>query len=127
MVREHFRAHHDFLEGDQHLLQRDLRQRAGHLPVLELRRGRPDVTLEPRQRIDPLGGALEALVFLQAPDQLRARILLDAIGRDLRPRQQHARFDLRERGRHHQVLARELELQVLHQLDVAHVLARDLR
>ena len=37
-------------------------------------------------------------------------------------RQQHARLDLGERRGHHQVLAGELELQLLHQLDVLHVL-----
>ena len=43
-----------------------------------------------------------------------------------RPRQQHARLDLREHRGHQQVLARQLQLQVGHQLDVLHVLARDL-
>ena len=42
------------------------------------------------------------------------------------PRQQHARLDLREHRGHQQVFARQLELQVGHQLDVLHVLARDL-
>ena len=41
-------------------------------------------------------------------------------------RQQHARLDLGQRRGHHQVLAGELELHFLHQLDVLHVLARDL-
>jgi hypothetical protein len=41
-------------------------------------------------------------------------------------RQQHARLDLGERRGHEQVFAGQFELQHLHQLDVAHVLARDL-
>ena len=45
---------------------------------------------------------------------------------DVHARQQHARFDLGERRRHEQIFAGELELQHLHELDVARVLARDL-
>jgi len=44
----------------------------------------------------------------------------------MRARQQHTRFDLGESRRHEQILARQLQLQHLHQLDVAHVLQGDL-
>ena len=97
------------------------------LAIDELRRGHPGIALQARHALDALGGALEALVFLQAAHQLGARIGFIAGGGALRPRQQHPRFDLREGRGHQQVLARQFELQYLHQLDVAHVLAGDLR
>src|SRR5579871_3771758 len=68
---------------------------------------------------------LVALVFLQAAHQLGARIHFLALF-DGRTRQQHARFDLGQHGGHHQVFAGELQLHLLHELDVLHVLARDL-
>ena len=41
------------------------------------------------------------------------------------PRQQHARFDLGQGGRHQQIFPRQFQLQVLHQLDVLRVLQCD--
>jgi len=66
MVRKHLGARHDFLEGDEHFRQRDLRQPPHDLPILELGGSGPHVALEPWQCVDILGGALEPLVFLQA-------------------------------------------------------------
>ena len=40
--------------------------------------------------------------------------------------QQHSRFDVDERRRHHQELARDVEVHLLHQVDVFEVLLRDL-
>jgi hypothetical protein len=68
---------------------------------------------------------LEALVLLQPADQLRARIFLVLIALG-GTRQEHPRLDLGQRRSHDQVLARELELHFLHQIDVLHVLARNL-
>src|SRR5204862_258782 len=79
-----------------------------------------------RPRASRARGSPHALVFLTPPPQLRARVLLGPL-LARRPRQEHPRLDLRQRGGHHQVLPRELQLQLLHQLDVLHVLARDLR
>ena len=81
VVGEHLRARHHVLEGEQHLLQRELRQRAHDLALLEGRGRRPDVTLQPLELVDPLGGALEALVLLQPPHQLGARIELAVLAR----------------------------------------------
>jgi hypothetical protein len=92
----------------------------------QIRRCGPGIALQPRHAIDALGGALEAFVLLQAPHQLRARIRLVRRLVIAYARQQHARFHFGESRRHQQVLARQLQLQHLHQFDVAHVLARDL-
>ena len=43
------------------------------------------------------------------------------------PRQEHPGLDLGQHGGHQQVFAGELEVQLLHQLDVLHVLPRDVR
>jgi len=126
VVREHLRAAHHVLERDQHLLQRHRGQHPHHASLRELGGGRERVAVHPRQLLDVGGGALEALVLLQAAHQLGARVLLLG-GLALRARQQHARLDLRQRGGHQHVLAGELELQLLHQLDVLHVLPGDLR
>ena len=74
-------------------------------------------------------GGLELLVLEQPPHQRVARILflaLDAGGR-LGARQQHLRLDVDERRGHHQEFARDVEVQLLHQLDRVEVLLRDER
>src|SRR6202034_1954227 len=116
----------DFLERQQHLLQRHLRQAARYRLFAQLPARPPHITLHARHGIDIPRRALEALVFLQPPDQLGARVLFAIVGLARWSRQQHARFDLGQGCRHHQVFARQLQLQVLHQLDVLRVLARDL-
>ena len=74
--------------------------------------------------INVFGRLLEAFIFLQPSHQIGTRIGL--LGdRVARAWQQHAGFNFREGGRHDQIFARQLELHILHQLDVVHVLARD--
>ncbi len=126
VMRKHLRAHDHILERAQHLLKRDLRQQAHDLAVLQLGRRRPHVPLESRQRVDSFRGAFEALVFLQPADELGARIVFRSVALQGRTREQHPRLDLRQCRGHHHVLASKLELQVLHQLDVLHVLLGDL-
>ena len=79
VMREHLRTHHDILKRKKHFLERDLRQKAHDLAVLELSRSRPNVALQPRQRIDAFGSALEPLVLLQAAHELRPRVFLVAV------------------------------------------------
>ena len=74
MMREHVAARQHLLKCDQHFLQCHLRGNAHHLAIDQFRGGHPGIALQPRHAIDTLGGALEALVFLQAAHQLRARI-----------------------------------------------------
>jgi hypothetical protein len=63
---------------------------------------------------------------LQASHELRARIgFLRVLG--VHARQEHPRLDLGQRGGHEQIFAGQLELQHLHQFDIAGVLAGDLR
>ena len=71
-------------------------------------------------------GHLEPLMFDQPADQRLARILFLPVELRLgrRPRQQHARLDVDQRRRHHQELARDVEVHLLHQLDVFEVLIR---
>ena len=126
MMREHVAARQHLLEGEQHFLQRHLRRNAHHLAVDQLGGRHPGIALQARHAVDALGRALEALVLLQPAHELGARIgFLAASGR-VHTRQQHARLDLGERRGHQQIFAGQLELQHLHQLDVARVLAGDL-
>ena len=76
--------------------------------------------------VQQAGGRLELLVLEQPADQRVARILLLALdaGRRLRPRQQHLRLDVNQRRRHHEELAGDVEVQLLHQLDRVEVLLR---
>ena len=57
MVCEHLRANDHFLERDEHLLQRHLRQQPHDFAVLELGAGRPVVALQARQLVDVFRGA----------------------------------------------------------------------
>ena len=126
VMREHLGALHHILQGQQHFLQRDLRKDSHDLALHELDRSRQVIAFHARQQIDVLGCLLEAFVFLQPAYQLGARVFFFATFRRTRPRQQHARFDLGEHRRHEQIFARQLELQLRHDLDVLHVLPRDL-
>src|SRR5205085_4724290 len=91
---------------------------------------RERVTAELRERGQVLTGRLVLLVLEQPPDELLARIrpgfAIRRIERLLR-RQQHARFDVRQRRRHHQVLAGEIEVQRAGDLHVLQVLVGDER
>jgi hypothetical protein len=71
-------------------------------------------------------GELDLLVLEQAAHQLGARVLglgaaLLALGR-----QQHARLDLDEHGRHEQVFGGQLQVAAADLVHVAQVLARDI-
>ena len=124
MVREHLRTRDDLAERDDHLLQRDLRQARDRPVQLARRVGDPSVALEARQLVDAERSLFVAFVLLEAPHQLRARVGL--LGRRVRrTRQQHARFEFRQRRRHDQILAGQLQLHLLHHPDVVHVLPRD--
>ena len=109
------------VKRQQQLPQVDLR-RLGDQPLpLHLRGRLGDVPLHALQRVHVLGRRLEALVLLQAADQFGAGVLfLLAVSR--RPRQQHSRLDLGQGGRHDQVFARQFELHVPHEFDIACVL-----
>jgi hypothetical protein len=86
--------------------------------------GGKEVAFQARQPVERHRHFLEALVFLQAPDQLRARVVLVL---DFRlARQQHPRLDLGEHRRHHQVFGSQFETQCPHHGDVVDVLAGDL-
>ena len=71
-----------------------------------------------------LGGQLDLLVLQQAAHQFGARVLGFLAIVLLLGRQQHARLDLDEHGRHQQVLGRQLEVAAADFVDIAHVLAR---
>ena len=79
--------------------------------------------------VQQLGGRLELLVLEQPAHQRVARIFLLALdaGRRFRPRQQHLRLDVNERRGHHEELAGDVEVELLHQLDRVEVLLRDER
>ena len=69
------------------------------------------------------------MVFEKASNQLAARIFLDVVnsvvfvvgGR----RHEHAALDMRQRCGHHEVVARDVDIQILHQADVREVLFRN--
>ena len=126
VMREHLGALHHILQGQQHFLQRDLRKDSHDLALHQLDRSRQVIAFHARQQIDVLGCLLEAFVFLQPANQLGARVFFFATFRRSRSRQQHARFDLGEHCSHEQIFAGQLELQLGHDLDVLHVLPRDL-
>ena len=75
------------------------------------------------------GGRLELLMLEQPAHQRVARVLdlaFDA-GGGLRPRQQHLRLDVDQRRRHHEELAGDVEIELLHQRDRLEVLRGDER
>ena len=74
------------------------------------------------------GGGLEFLMVEQPADERVARILFALVGLcGIGPRQQHAALDVNQRGRHHQELAREIQIELLHQPEVVEVLLGDER
>ena len=79
--------------------------------------------------VQQLGGGLEFLVLEQPPDQRIARIFLvvGIAGGGLGPRQQHPALDVDQRRRHHQELAGDVEVELLHQVEVLEVLLGDQR
>ena len=74
-----------------------------------------------------LGRGLELLVLEQPADERLARILFRILLRGIGPRQQHARLDVNQRRGHHEELPRDVEVQLLHQVEVVEVLLGDER
>ena len=98
-----------------------LRRLAGNLGDRAVRPG----PLRAAQRlalVQQLGGGLELLVLEQAPHERLARILVRILLRRIGARQQHPRLDVDQRRRHHQELPGDVEVQLLHQVDVLEVL-----
>src|SRR5262249_47906940 len=75
--------------------------------------------------VQQLRGRLELLVFEQPAHQRLARILFRIFLRRIRTRQEHPRLDVNQRRSHHEELARHVEVQLLHQIDVGEVLLGD--
>jgi hypothetical protein len=77
--------------------------------------------------VQQLRRRLELLMLDQPPHERLARILLGLAParRRLGAGQQHLRLDVNQRRRHDQELAGDVEIQLLHQLDVREVLLRD--
>ena len=75
--------------------------------------------------VEQLGRRLELLMLHQALDQRVTGILVFlALGR-IGARHQHPRLDVNERRRHHQELPGDVEVELLHHLEVAQVLLGD--
>jgi hypothetical protein len=75
------------------------------------------------------GGGLELLMLEQPSHQGITRILWFAFDarRRFRPRQQHLRLDVNQSGCHHEEFPRDIEVQLLHQLNGIEVLLGDQR
>ena len=73
------------------------------------------------------GRFLELFVFDQLPDQIPARIVFIRlfIGRLLIDRKQAAAFQINQVRRHHDKLARDVDVQFLERLEIFEVLASD--
>src|SRR6185436_8622452 len=115
------------LEGLEHAVQRLDQPVDAHLGQggrLDLRRGRrgdppgEDLAVEQRVLGELAGHVLVLLVLEQPPDQLGPRVALLLRGlarlRRLRPRQEQPALDVGERGRHHQELACDVEVEGHH-------------
>ena len=69
-VREHLGTLQYIMEGQQQFFECHLRQLDGNFALRSLDRNHLHVALEPREVAQILGGLLEALILLEAPDQL---------------------------------------------------------
>jgi len=110
------------LECQQHLLQRHLRQGARQRP------SRSSALACQTSRSSRGMASISAAARLKRSYSCSrrtssARGSSSPLSPSPGARQQHARFDLGQRCGHHQVLAGQLQLQILHQLDVLDVLA----
>src|SRR5207249_3763924 len=79
--------------------------------------------------VQQLGGRLELLMLEQPADQRVARVFFLAFDtcRRLGTRQQQFRFDVDQGRGHHQELACDIEIQLLHQVNRVEILRRDER
>jgi hypothetical protein len=66
-------------------------------------------------------------MFEQSADERFARIIVRILLRWIGARQEHARLDVNQRRRHDEELAGNVEIQLLHQVDVFQILLRDQR
>jgi len=126
VLAEHVGPLEHVAQGQQQFLQVQVGGLAFDVPVRHLHLDREHVAPQLGQPVQILGRLLETLVFLQPPDQFGTRILAFLL-LFLGTRQQHARLDLRQHGRHHQILGRQFQAQLAHHLDIFHVLGGDLR
>ncbi len=88
---------------------------------------REDLSPEQATSAQLAGRLLEALVLEQPRDQLGARIAPLIVVDVSFGGQQHARLDPRQRRRHQQVLAGDVEVELPHHVEVFEVLLGDLR
>ena len=87
--------------------------------------GAQKIAPEVGQLIDVLGSQFHLLVLEQAAHQLGSRVFgFFALGHTL-GRQEHARLDFNQHGRHQQVLGGELQVLCADLVDITQVLARD--
>ena len=79
--------------------------------------------------VQELGGRLELLMLEQTPHQPVARIFFLAFNarRRFRAGQEHLRLDVDERRGHDEIVAGDVEVELLHQADRVEVLLRDER
>ena len=123
-IRKHLNALQHIMKGQQQLFQCRVRQLCDDFTFWRIRAGNEYIAFKARQVTEIFRSLLEAFVFLQPSHKFSARIGFFLFFR-LWPRQQHARFDLGQHRCHEQILARQLELQLVHHFDVLHVLFRD--
>jgi hypothetical protein len=114
------------LERIEQLEEADARQRRWPSCLRRLHATREDVATGDAAREQLLRRVLVLLVLEQTPDQLGARIdLLLGLGLFVRlrriGRQEHLALDVGEGRRHHEVLARHVEIEVLHDSQVLEV------
>ena len=118
-------AREELLESVEQLENAVLHQRRRTIGLGRRSAAREDIPTENRRRAELLGRLTVLLIFEQPADELRAgveffgRIVVLAGGRR---RQEHLALDVRERRRHHEVLARDVDVQFLHEHDVLNVL-----
>ena len=116
------------VEGVEELEQARARERRWPARAGRLRSAPEDVSPRDGTRAQLLGRDLVLLVLQEAPDELGARVdlvlrlLVVLVVRLLR--QEHLALDVGQRRGHHEVLARDVQIELLHQRDVLEVALR---
>ena len=123
-IGKHLRTLEYVVKREQQLFERNVGQLSDDLTFWRFSVDHKSISFEPRQVANILSSLFKALVFLQSTNQFGTRIVLVVVFH-LGPRQQHARFNLCEHGRHQQILAGQFELQLFHDFDVLHILFGD--
>nr|WP_263429880.1 hypothetical protein [Nannocystis pusilla] len=131
--RLHLRAREHAVVGLREVEQRHRREAGVDRRHHQLGAAGEHVASRHRQRVELGRGLLEPLVLDQPADQRLARVLALLLlalarlaGARLR-RQQLAALEVRQRRRHHQVVARDLEVELAHDVEVLEVLLGDER